>query len=81
MEKVERYAKEPRKPAQSRPNRIYTDIELADVTAIIEEVKMSRSKDELRAIYADFAKRDLLEAPVNGTTLKDVFLVRVQEMP
>jgi hypothetical protein len=81
MEKVERYAKEPRKPAQSRPTRIYTDIELADVTAIIEEVKMSRSKDELRAIYADFAKRDLLEAPVNGTTLKDVFLVRVQEMP
>jgi hypothetical protein len=80
MEKVERYAKEPRKPAQSKPARVYTDIELADVTAIMEIVKSSTSKDELRSIYADFAKRDLLEAPVNGTTLKDVFLVRVQEL-
>jgi hypothetical protein len=80
MEKVERYAKEPRKPAQSKPARVYTDIELADVTAIMEIVKSSNSKDELRSIYADFAKRDLLEAPVNGTTLKDVFLVRVQEL-
>jgi hypothetical protein len=80
MEKVERYAKEPRKPAQSKPARIYTDIELADVTAIIEVVQTSSSKDELRAIYADYAKRDLLEAPVNDTTLKDVFLVRVQEL-
>ena len=46
----------------------------------METVKISTSKDELRAIYADYAKRDLLEATVNGTTLKDVFLARVQEI-
>jgi hypothetical protein len=81
MEKVQRYASEPRKPATpAKPARIYTDIEIADVTAIMEAVQGSSSKDELRAIYADYAKRDLLEAPVNGTTLKDVFLARVQEI-
>ena len=81
MEKVQRYASEPRKPvASAKPARVYNDLEIADITAIMETVKISTSKDELRAIYADYAKRDLLEATVNGTTLKDVFLARVQEI-
>jgi hypothetical protein len=81
MEKVQRYASEPRKPvASAKPARVYNDLEIADITAIMETVKIATSKDELRAIYADYAKRDLLEATVNGTTLKDVFLARVQEI-
>ena len=81
MEKVQRYASEPRKPATPpAPARVYNDLEIADITAIMETVKLSSSKDELRSIYADYAKRDLLDAPVNGTTLKDVFLNRVKEL-
>lgn len=81
MEKVQRYQSEPRKaPISNKPARVYNDLEIADVTAIMEAVQASTSKDELRSIYADYAKRDLLEAPVNGTTLKDVFLARVQEI-
>jgi hypothetical protein len=81
MEKVQRYANEPRKAATPpKPERVYNDLEIADITAIMETVKLSSSKDELRSIYADYAKRDLLDAPVNGTTLKDVFLNRVKEL-
>lgn len=81
MEKVQRYQSEPRKPATSaKPARTYNDLEIADVTATMELVQASSNKDELRSIYADYARRDLLEAPVNGTTLKDVFLLRVQEL-
>jgi hypothetical protein len=80
MEKVQRYASEPRKPATTAPARVYNDLEIADVTATMALVQASSNKDELRSIYADYARRDLLEAPVNGTTLKDVFLLRVQEL-
>jgi hypothetical protein len=81
MAKVERYASEPRKPATPpKAARTYNDLEIADVTATMELVQASSNKDELRSIYADYARRDLLEAPVNGTTLKDVFLLRVQEL-
>lgn len=81
MEKVQRYANEPRKaPTPLKPARVYNDLEIADVTAIIEIVASSNSKEELREIYADFQKRDLLEATANGSILKDVFLARVKEI-
>lgn len=81
MAKVQRYTDEPRKaPVSAKPARVYNDLEIADITAIMEAVQVSTSKDELRAIYADYSKRDLLEATVNGTTLKDVFLSRVKEI-
>jgi hypothetical protein len=56
----------------------YTDGEIAMVDALITSVVTSTDKEELRVIWQTNA--DLLDIPVNGTTLKDAINKRVSEL-
>ena len=56
----------------------YTDGEIAMVDALITSVVISTDKEELRVIWQTNA--DLLDVPVNGTTLKDAINKRVSEL-
>jgi hypothetical protein len=56
----------------------YTDGEIAMVDALITSVVTSTDKEELRVIWQTNA--DLLDVPVNGTTLKDAINKRVAEL-
>lgn len=78
MEKVERYEKEARKPV--KPARVYTELELSDVLTILPIAENSKSVDELRAIWKEYQTKDLLDAPVNNTTLKDTLNRRVASL-
>jgi hypothetical protein len=56
----------------------YTEGEIAMVDALITSVVISTDKEELRVIWQTNA--DLLDVPVNGTTLKDAINKRVSEL-
>jgi hypothetical protein len=56
----------------------YTDGEIAMVDALITSIVTSTDKEELRVIWQTNA--DLLDVPVNGTTLKDAINKRVAEL-
>jgi len=74
MEKVQRYDKEPRKPI--KPARTYTEEELAKAKFALEhEVSIISFVDEARRVWDVY--KDILEAPVNGTTLKDALNAKV----
>ena len=73
MEKVERYSKEPRKPAKVA--REYLPEEIEKVRIALSEVPILQNIDDARRVWE--ANKDLLDAPVDGTTLKDALNARV----
>ena len=76
MEKVERYSKEPRKPA--RAERVYSPEETALAKIAISEAMIANNIDEARKIWE--THKEILEAPVDGTTLKDALNARVAQL-
>jgi hypothetical protein len=74
MEKVQRYEKEPRKTVKAA--REYTPEEIAKAKFVLEhEVPILAWVDEARRCWE--ANKDLLDAPVDGTTLKDALNAKV----
>jgi hypothetical protein len=78
MDKVQRYQTEPRQTAKPKTERIYSASELDLVTAMIESAKAITEKDELKLIWS--SHEDLLDAPSNGTTLRNVIIQRVADL-
>ena len=76
MEKVERYAKEPRKPATAA--KTYTAEELVMAGLAIKEAGMATTIDIARNLWKEY--EHLLDAPVDGTTLKDALNARVKQL-
>lgn len=74
MDKVDRYSKETRKPIKAP--RTYTEEELTKAQYVLEhEVPVVAFIDEARRVWEE--NKDLLDAPVNGTTLKDALNAKV----
>lgn len=76
MEKVERYSKEPRKPVKEL--RVYTPEDITKAKLAISEVPIIQNIDDARRIWKD--NEDVIDAPVDGTTLKDVLNQRVKAL-
>jgi hypothetical protein len=76
MEKVERYGKEPRMSA-TKP-REYSETEVKQAEDLMTLLPTITSIDVLRSSFAGNA--EILELPINGTTLKDLFHARAQEL-
>jgi hypothetical protein len=77
MEKVERYGKEPRKPVTAP--RTWTEEELTKAKFVLEhEVPIVGFVDEARRLWED--NKDILDAPVSGTTLKDALNTKVASL-
>lgn len=76
MQKVERYKAEPRKPVTKKITFTADQLKLAE--AAMETVAVMTDKDKLRELWTGSA--EILEAPVNGTTLKDVINKRAAEL-
>lgn len=74
MEKVQRYAAEPRKPAVQRKEQKFSDSDRDKALTLADTALGTDDLDALRQIWADGT--DLLDAPITlggiGTTLKDV---------
>lgn len=79
MQKVERYAAEPRKPVPAKKVEVreYTPAEMDLARALITSLDSVKSIDELRKIWLDNA--DLREIPVENTTLKDAINAKKKE--
>lgn len=76
MEKVERYAKEPRKPLSIV--RTFTPEQLERFEVILKTIGETNDVEKLRLIWND--EKDFLDVKVNGTTIKDALNSRVQEL-
>jgi hypothetical protein len=76
MQKVERYKAEPRKSPAKKVT--FTTDELTLAEASIQTVAKMTDKEKLRDLWTTSAA--ILDAPVNGTTLKDVINNRVAEL-
>ena len=76
MEKVERYGKEPRKPVTAA--KTWSAEELALAKMAISEAMIANTLEEARKIW-DINKA-ILDAPVEGTTLKDALNARVGQI-
>ena len=76
MEKVERYKAEPRMPA-TKP-RVYTDAETKQAEDLMTDLPNITDLDKLRNLFTKHA--NVLDLPLNGTTLKDLFNIRAQEL-
>jgi hypothetical protein len=76
MQKVERYKAEPRKTIVKAA--VYTAAQLTTAEAAIQMVATMTDKEVLRELWTSSA--EILDAPVNGTTLKDVINNRVAEL-
>lgn len=76
MQKVERYKAEPRKTAVKKT--AWTDDQLKLAEAAIQTVAAMSDKEKLRELWTGSA--EIIDAPVNGTTLKDVINARVAEL-
>ena len=76
MQKVERYKAEPRKSVVKAA--VYTAVQLTTAEAAIQMVATITDKEVLRELWTSSA--EILDAPVNGTTLKDVINNRVAEL-
>lgn len=76
MQKVERYKAEPRKAIVK--TAVYSANQLATAEAAIKVVSEMTDKEKLRELWTSSA--EILDAPVNGTTLKDVINSRVAEL-
>jgi hypothetical protein len=76
MEKVERYAKEPRKPLSVV--RTLTPEQLARLEGILSLIAETNEVEKLRVIWND--EKDFLDVKINGTTIKDALNKKVQEL-
>jgi hypothetical protein len=76
MEKVERYKAEPRMPATKL--RVYTDAETKQAEDLMTDLPNITDLDKLRDLFTKHAS--VLDLPLNGTTLKDLFHTRAQEL-
>jgi len=76
MEKVERYKAEPRMPATKL--RVYTDAETKQAEDLMTDLPNITDLDKLRDLFTKHAS--VLDLPLNGTTLKDLFNTRAQEL-
>jgi hypothetical protein len=76
MQKVERYKAEPRKSPVKKAT--FTADEIALAEAAIQTVAAMSDKEKLRELWTSSAA--ILDAPINGTTLKDVINNRVAEL-
>jgi hypothetical protein len=76
MEKVERYKAEPRMPA-TKP-RVYTDAETKQAEDLMTLLPTVTSLEVLRDLFT--VNASVLDLPLNGTTLKDLFNTRAQEL-
>lgn len=76
MEKVERYKAEPRMPA-TKP-KIYSDAEVKQAEDLMTDLPNITDLDKLRELFTKHA--GVLDLPLNGTTLKDLFNTRAQEL-
>ena len=76
MQKVERYKSEPRKAPIKKT--AWTDDQLKLAEAAIQTVAAMSDKEKLRELWTGSA--EIIDAPVNGTTLKDVINARVAEL-
>lgn len=74
MEKVQRYEREPRKPLKAP--REWTEEEIGKAKFALEhEVEVISFVDEARRVWELY--KDVLDTPVNGTTLKDALNAKV----
>jgi hypothetical protein len=78
MEKVERYQAEPRKPIKSKEPKVYTPEQIAAAKIAISEVQIAQNISEARRIWD--TNKDLLEVPVDGTTLKDALNAKAAQL-
>jgi hypothetical protein len=81
MEKVERYAAEPRRPLTPKtvkPKREYTEAEINEAKNLIESAQALVEVGDLRELWT--GNPDHLDIPVSGTTLKDIINKRVREL-
>lgn len=76
MEKVERYGKEPRM-AVTKP-KTYSEAEMKQAEDLMTLLPTISSIDVLRSSFTGNA--EILDLPLNGTTLKDLFHARAQEL-
>jgi hypothetical protein len=78
MEKVERYKAEPRKPVTPKAPVTFTDEQIKTATTVADALNQTTEIELLREWYS--ANSAILEAPVYGSTLKDLFNKRVEEL-
>ena len=78
MEKVERYSTEPRKPAKAKEVKTYTPEQTAAAKIAISEVQIAQNIAEARRIWDSY--KDLLDVPVEGTTLKDALNAKAAQL-
>lgn len=78
MEKVERYKAEPRKQPAPKPAKVWSDIEITSATQVADALTGLTTMDEIRKLWT--TNSAVLEAPVYGSTLKDLFNKRVEEL-
>jgi hypothetical protein len=76
MEKVQRYDSEPRKAP--KPKKEFSAEVLEKAQKILPTIATIESVDELREIWKSAG--EFLDAPISGTTLKDVINKRVEEL-
>lgn len=78
MEKVERYKTEPRKPAPVKPSITWSDDAIKAATEVADKLPGLSVMSEIRKLWSENVP--ILEAPVYGSTLKDLFNKRVEEL-
>jgi hypothetical protein len=79
MEKQDRYKETPRKaPVTQKAKVEYTQDQIDKATATIATIASIEDVEELRRIWA--TETEILDIPVNKTTLKDVINTRAKAL-
>jgi len=78
MEKVQRYQEEPRKAPKSKEAKVYAPEQIAAATMALSEVQIAQNITEARRIWDLY--KDLLDVPVEGTTLKDALNAKAAQL-
>jgi hypothetical protein len=76
MQKVERYQAEPRKLPKSKEPKVYTPEQITQVKMALGLIPVLQDVNEARKLWEE--NKELLEVPVDGTTLKDALNARVE---
>lgn len=76
MQKVQRYKDEPRKAPARKVT--YTEAQVQQAQVVYDTISAVKDKEALRELWT--ANQEILELPINGTTLKDTFNKRVAEI-
>ncbi len=69
MEKVQRYQDEPRKASKPKEQKVYTPEQIAAAQLAMNELPILPNKEEATKFW--YLHKEILEVPVEGTTLKD----------